>query len=303
LPSAVSHTVEYGKESHRGGVMGDTIWVREMDLADALGRFELDTDLGSVTILGEQTDRLTVKVTRRLDDLDMSEIDRLFPIEIEENGNHVRLTARLSDKAAGVSEKRARFEVRLPKGFDLSIRTSGGKVNVESMVGRTDIKTSGGSIGMQNSGGEVVAKTSGGTIEVDGGRERVELKSSGGSIRLKNAIGAVDAVTSGGRIQVDVKGGPIRLKTSGGSLDARIKGPLAGDCDLSTSGGSVAFRCDATSGFDLGAKTKGGSVSCDLPMEVLAEDRRSLEGVVNGGGHAVSLQTSGGSISVGANQD
>ncbi|SPE54286.1 conserved hypothetical protein [Verrucomicrobia bacterium] len=51
--------------------------------------------------------------------------------------------------------------------------------------------------------------------------------------------------------------------------------------------------------FNLEARTSGGGVTCDLPVTVQGKVEHShLMGVINGGGLAVVLRSSGGGIRI-----
>jgi len=65
------------------------------------------------------------------------------------------------------------------------------------------------------------------------------------------------------------------------------------------SSGSVNLSLDPQAAFTLNARTSSGSVTCDFDVLVSGgTDRNKLEGDVNGGGAAVKLTTSSGSVNV-----
>jgi hypothetical protein len=73
-----------------------------------------------------------------------------------------------------------------------------------------------------------------------------------------------------------------------------------GPSRLSTSGGGIAVTLPADSAVNLDASTSGGSVRVDFEVPGVEFNKRRTEarGPINGGGPALSLSTSGGSIRV-----
>jgi hypothetical protein len=66
-----------------------------------------------------------------------------------------------------------------------------------------------------------------------------------------------------------------------------------------SSDGNIRFKLNDAAAFTLEARTSAGRVSVGLPGEFHRENEgRLLEGYVNGGGPAVNLRTSDGSITI-----
>ena len=93
--------------------------------------------------------------------------------------------------------------------------------------------------------------------------------------------------------------GSIEAGTSGGSVAAAISRQPSGDCRLYTSGGGITVSLAEKVAVDVDAKTSGGRVVTDLPVTTTVKGEQKnnhLQGKINGGGPALQLQTSGGSI-------
>ncbi|MGH7487484.1 MAG: DUF4097 family beta strand repeat-containing protein, partial [bacterium] len=72
-----------------------------------------------------------------------------------------------------------------------------------------------------------------------------------------------------------------------------------GDCRLHTSGGSIKASLAEKVAVDVDARTSGGRVVTELPVVAVVQGEHKpnvLRGKINGGGPALSLETSGGSI-------
>ena len=182
-----------------------------------------------------------------------------FSVTFEQRGDDVRIDG---DRDGGwYSRLNVRFRIKVPEEYNV------------------DVKTGGGSIDLGNLNGQVNART------------------SGGSISLGNIQGDVKVKTSGGSIDVEEVAGNIKAHTSGGSVRATLTKQPTADCQLSTSGGSVTAYVKPDIKVDLLAKTSGGRVRSDLPVAG-SVGKRSIEGEINGGGPALVLKTSGGSVRV-----
>ena len=208
------------------------------------------------------------------------------------------------------------FEIRVPKSFNLDLNTAGGDIDISTIDGEVKASTSGGGMRLKNINGNVTiatsgghisligvkgptsAKTSGGNIEAVRSEGNLNLRTSGGNISIAESDGNVEARTSGGNIDLDTIIHHLNARTSGGNIKAKILA-INSDSELKTSGGNIHVYLDPKVQTDLRARCSGGKVSTDIPIVVLGDvSNDRLEGQINGGGPALILQTSGGSIRI-----
>jgi DUF4097 and DUF4098 domain-containing protein YvlB len=191
------------------------------------------------------------------------------------------------------------FEIGLPAGFDLNLKTSGGDVSIDGfLAGSLTAKTAGGDIEMGDVEGDVQARTAGGDIESGVLGAKAELRTAGGDIEVRSVGGEVKAETAGGdieigdvgsRLEAATAGGDIILKNVGGEASAKtaggdvIVGDVAGSATLKTAGGDV--RLSSAAGR-VEAKTAGG----DLYLKGVSG---SIEGKTAGGDIAAELIPTG----------
>ena len=216
----------------------------------------LRTDSGSIEV--DTHDQNTVIV-----DVSISgKNEEDFEVTVERRGDEIQVVGERTQREGwNWNGPRVKFRITVPEEFDLELKTAGGKIEIEDLIGDIDANTSGGSIRV----GDVVGD--------------VDLHTSGGSIRTDNIHGEIDAHTSGGSIDVTFAKQPEKdasLTTSGGSIDATFPEDVAIDIDASTSGGRVS------SDFTVNGRVK----------------KKSIRGEINGGGPEIELRTSGGSISI-----
>lgn len=290
----------HAQESAQGHASSEQDPIQETFQVGEGGLLNLDTERGSIAIETGEGDEVTVEVH-----VDEREREDWFDVDFEQRGDDVHVRGSVAESGGFLSWLRnlgspgVRFEVTVPERYNLDLHTSGGSIEVDDLEGAVAINTSGGNIRLGAIDGPVDAETAGGSIQLAAASQDAQVRTSGGSIRLGPVQGSVEARTSGGSIAVDGVAGSINARTSGGSITAHITEQPQGDSELRTSGGSVTAYIAEGIGLDLHARTSAGRVSTDLPVEVQGEASRSeLRGTIGGGGPALSLRTSAGSIRI-----
>lgn len=215
------------------------------------------------------------------------------------------------------------------KSFDVS---SGGTLFVESDLGSIEVRTGSGNRvdvklyaekrGWFSDNSDKIEDLLEVTVEKDGKDVRVKAwkKHRGswdnwGNMRVEYVITVpqqynVDLHTGGGSIDVGDLEGEVRAHTSGGSLNfGDIKGPVfgetsggsisldgcVGDADIETSGGSITVYLDNDINIDIEARADRIVSDFDIDGE---EERRYVNGKINGGGPLISLRTSSGKVKI-----
>lgn len=262
---------------------------------DPGGKFVLEADEGSVDVVGTDQAGASVVVTSYRNDL-----EREVDLKFEEDAGIVRVREQrrywnpldfLFDPLG------LHYEIRLPKSTTLEIRTGGGGIRVDSMVGYADLKTSGGSIEISHLIGDVHAHTSGGRIRAEQIRGEIEVGTSGGGIEADSIDGGLTADTSGGGIRIDGITGRVRAHTSGGSIEASLSKGNGHGGVIDTSGGSIFVRLDPAVNLDVDASSSGGGVSSGVPLRGAGSSSWSaLRGTLGTGGELLRVHTSGGSV-------
>ena len=264
---------------------------------DPNGRFVLEADDGSVTLMGSDQPGAIVVVTSNRDDIQ----DRV-DFNFEENPGMVRLTAhRRTWHLFNFLFERLNYKIRVPNTTTLEIKTGGGGITIYSMSGDADLKTSGGFIEVSHLQGMLHAHTSGGHIKAEEIQGDTDLETSGGGIEADSVDGQLAADTSGGSIHIDQVTGRVNAHTSGGSIRATFRKGNAHGGLIETSGGSIHIRIDPSVNLELDASTSGGSVHSSIPLrEVDTTSRRALRGTLGSGGELLRVHTSGGSVLIDA---
>ena len=260
---------------------------------DPGGKFVLQADEGSVDVVGADQSGASVVVTSYNNDLGR-EVDLKFQedagmVRVREQRRYWNPLDFLFDPLG------LHYEIRVPKSTTLEIRTGGGGVRVDSIVGYADVKTSGGPIELSHLTGDVHAHTSGGKIHAEQIRGEVEVGTSGGGIEADSIDGGLAADTSGGPIRINGITGRVRAHTSGGLIDVVLSKGNAHGGVIETSGGSISVKVDPAVNLDVDASSSGGSVSTNLPLRGMDSFwRNNLRGTLGSGGELLRVHTSGG---------
>lgn len=242
------------------------------------GSLNVDADSASVHVTASESNQVTVHMSARGSDKDLA--DTKF--DAVQNGNGVTVTLR-RDRGSWFSGRswrsEERIDVTVPKRFVVEVRTGGGSVELEGLTGTARLNTSGGDISARNVTGKVDLRTSGGGILADTIRGDVDADTSGGDVRLLRIDGKMKANTSGGSVKCSLVGAnrEISATTSGGDIELILPKSAAGNVEATTSGGDVKSTLPVTA--------------------ALIKDGR-LEGTLNGGGPSIYAHTSGGNISL-----
>lgn len=220
-----------------------------------------------------------------------------FDVDVHQSGKTVTISAKPKSNFnfSWGSKPSLSFLVITPGDLDTHIRTSGGSVSLQQINGTHDLASSGGSIRVADSKGEVISKSSGGSISLTDFVGQVDVRTSGGSIKIEGLEGDLIASTSGGGMSLSHISGSIDASSSGGSIKASLD-RVDGDMNFKSSGGSIQVALTDNAKFDI--EVRGGGIRSDLDHFNGTITKDKISGSVNGGGPAISMQSSGGSIRV-----
>src|SRR6516165_7448677 len=280
------------------------------------GKLVVDVEFGTIQVGAGADEKIALEAHRMVEfgnETKAKEYLTPAPITVTQEGNVVTVRARRQESWTnwhfGYSRMEAGYWLRVPKKFDVDLRTSGGEIAAVDISGDVKAHTSGGKLEFANLEGTLTAHTSGGSIKVEGCRCPTEIKTSGGDISVVNGTGALHAQTSGGRIEVrnlsgdadlETSGGNLILeriggklvgRTSGGSIHTSIPGEVVGDMQLRTSAGNIELAVPENAALDIDARTTVGDVISELPVTASESKQKHLRGKLNGGGKSVVLET------------
>lgn len=142
-------------------------------------------------------------------------------------------------------------------------------------------------------------ETTNGWIKIPRMRASVRAETTNGDVELEGCVGGVELETTNGNIDAGLVEGRLKAETTNGDVRGAISGALRGDVIMETTNGGIYLAVDPSASFRIEAETTHGRVYCDIDGAVDFNRRRtSASGVVGGGEHRVTLDTTNGSIEV-----
>lgn len=220
----------------------------ETESLDVDGPFTLDVqnDAGKVSIVGGETDQVTVKVvktgiaaTQARAEQDLKNIH----YEIEQQGDTIRLSYELEEitlRRDPGSVDTVDFIVTVPPDITVDVNSVFGNVEVEGISGGVDLRTESGFVEASS---------------IDAGSEDIRLDSKFGSVRLTDATGA-----------------EIVLHSDSGILEAKNV-RASQEMELATQFGGVTFENGSAGSLKI--VTQSGAVeltSIDVRGALVVED-------------------------------
>ena len=137
------------------------------------------------------------------------------------------------------------------------LRTAGGDIEVGSVAGVVRCFSGGGVIRVENAGAEAWLETAGGEIFVHQAQGPIQATTGGGNIRIERAASTVNARTAGGLIQVQEANGPVTAESSGGAI--QVNSAKGVRCE--SAGGAIRVRNVAGA---VHAFANSGSIMAEL---------------------------------------
>ncbi len=180
------------------------------------------------------------------------------------------------------------------------LRTSDGDIRAEAVEGDISAITSDGEIRVSNVAGDAYLRSSDGNVDCREVSGLVVVQLSDGDVRLQAIRGGVTARSSDGEIVVRDAAGPVELKTSDGNIELSLAEPIPmSRVACTSSNGDIRLNLPESAAFTVEARTSSGRVNMGLAGKFHHDKNgKRVEGDANGGGPAVTLRTSDGSIVV-----
>jgi DUF4097 and DUF4098 domain-containing protein YvlB len=282
------------------------------------GKLIIQADRGAIGVATDASNRVRVKVFREVKGGSKAHADGLFAnheVTFAQDGNTLSVTARnKKDKTISWGREpglQVRYEVSVPKKFDVDLTTAGGDVRIAeldggvtahttsgsiqlpSVTGRVEARDAGGDIAIGQAGADVVARTTSGSITVKKAGGKVDASDAGGDIRVAEAGGDVVANTTSGSVHVGLaQGKSVRIRNAGGNIQV---GEAAGDVSAETTSGTIQIQ--AARG-NIEAKDAGGDITIGEANAVLAKTTSGSISIKKAEAN-VEARNAGGDISLG----
>jgi TonB family protein len=182
------------------------------------------------------------------------------------------------------------FEVAVPAGYNVDVKTDGGDIETQDIGGTANLITQGGNIRTGRIGASSMRPPVHDPANMGAIHAASKLRTEGGHIQVLDVAGDLSAFTGGGHINVGNIAGDANLRSGGGHIRA---GQIGGRADLDTDGGNITV---GHAGSFVNVRTGGGQID-------FGEVRGSVRAQTGGGGIRImyvagpmEVESSGGSI-------
>jgi len=263
------------------------------------GKLTLDTDVGSVVIVGREAREVVVHADMSGSDDFVTHLD----VRAVQGSTGVTVTGREGHSSwfnwfFDIGRRKVLYTIAVPRDYPVDVSTAGGSLDIAHLNASVHGATSGGRVTIRDVRGSIDARTSGGSIDAAELAGPAQLHTSGGSIEVSDSTGDLDVHSSGGGIHLERIDGRVQASTAGGAVEAQLRANRG--VSLVTGGGSITLRLPASVQGSVDAHTSGGSTKTEIPLSAIANvSSNDLRGSINGGGAPIFLRTSGGSIYIG----
>jgi DUF4097 and DUF4098 domain-containing protein YvlB len=201
------------------------------------------------------------------------------------SGNAVEVDA--TKKARGASSEAAKAALdRITIAEDVS----DGRIRIDTKIARSE----GFSFG--NGGAQVEYR-----VKVPAGAD-VRFSTVNGGVEVTGLDGHIVAETTNGGVTTRNVGGTLEASTTNGGLDIDLTRMPEGGVKLDCTNGGIKVRLPSDAKATISARITNGGINADnLSIETSGENnRRHLEGRLNGGGPRLQVEGVNGGISIAA---
>lgn len=264
------------------------------------GLLTFDAELADAEIVTEDTGAIRVEFKRRFKVDTAREADELrqkLSVEMAQSDNNVKVVVRFADDRNQTNRGKVQldFRITMPRKFNLDLRTAG-TATVADLDGTATVSTAGGSLTLGNINGPVTAKSEGGSLQVGNVGGDLQARSYGGSVTLGRINGRATTLAEGGSIFIEEAAEIIEATANGGSVKASISKPPHSACTIRAKAGSIELQLPASAAVRLDASCSAGRVTSEFEGNANDGDHSRLRADINGGGPALILRATAGSI-------
>lgn len=227
-------------------------------------------------------------------------------VDFEENSDGVVINAEYKGGKKSKINSDLRFEIKVPKKFQLNMDTMGGGITISDVEGQISGVTKGGSLSLNNLKGDLSLKTMGGSIELTNSDVDGTVSTMGGNVLISDVKGNVKGSTMGGNVtyknvtrrDAAEESKEVVISSMGGSIDVDN---APNGANVSTMGGDIEvgsvkqYIKAKTMGGDIKIKEADGSVDATTMGGTI--DVKLIAGT-NESNHDVKLSSMSGDITL-----
>ncbi len=245
-------------------------FTKTFDLGDS-ARLTIENRSGTISIRGEDTDRVAVEVVARLwaeDEREADDQEELVRRAIRGEGTHVSIRAPSLPRPRPLfffgHGPRIDYQVTVPRKTAAEVTSRSGRVDVTNVAGPLQIEARSGRVALRDIGGKTRIVSRSGGIQVESIDGDLGIDSRSGTIRVERCKQDLTIQARSGSVQVADAAAGVKVELRNGSL--RYEGAVRGMFGIKIQSGSVRLTLDADSRFFLDAESARGAVRSEMPV-------------------------------------
>jgi DUF4097 and DUF4098 domain-containing protein YvlB len=260
---------------------------------DKTGSINVTVGSGDIAVTGWSRDQIHVHAVSDNNDIRFDASSSRMNLEV--TGGH-----RGSD---------TRFEVSVPYGVHVAVRSMSGDISVRGTRGEVEAHAQSGDIEVEDVATRLDVNTLSGSIEAHNVSGNVDIGTTSGDVKVIDVRGNVDVGTVSGDIELrGVTSKVVRAKTTSG--DVTFDGLIdpAGRYDLATHSGDVRLHVQRDASAQLTVATWNGGVNSEFPItlkpgqhDIGSSNAKRFIFTIGGGAARISAETFSGDITISSN--
>lgn len=252
---------------------------------------------GSITIVGEQTDRIIIEAVKTIRASNRE--------EAEEVADHIEIKVRGDDHSVSVETNYLKMIERSESFWNKLLGTSEtDSYGDVAYTIRVPVRTS---LNFTSTNAEVTLSSLEGTIEIDNGTGNVQGEYLFGPVTVSQQSGIIDLQWVEGDIRIKSISSKIQINQIQGAIDlATLSGDVAVKTELDshksyfieTTSGYVSFSIPTDAAGRLNIETATGRIRTDVPLAITSSSRRHQVCEFGQDGPKINISTSTGDVEV-----
>ncbi len=214
-------------------------------------------------------------------------------------------SSRISLEMTFGRSREGHFEVTMPYGAHLSVRTMSADGDIRDTRGDVEVSSQSGDLRLENIG-RLDLSTLSGDVEVQGVGGDAAVHTISGDFHVQDVKGDVDVETVSGGIEVRGANSKfVRLHSVSGDLTYEGTIDPTGRYELTTHSGEIGISMPSNASAQIGVSTWSGSIDSDFPITLKPGEHgfgsastKKFTFEIGGGAARVSLESFSGDITI-----
>ena len=198
-----------------------------------------------------------------------------------------------------------RYEVTVPVGTRLLLRSTSGDITARGVRGEVEAHTTSGDLQVEGGATRITLESVSGDVRAEQLDGTVRVNAVSGDVALGQVTGEIEVETVSGEITMtDARSKWVRTETTSGDLEYHGTIDPAGRYDFTSHSGEITLTVPPDAGGTLNVETFSGSIESDFPMTIQPNGQNSdgrpkrMQFTFGNGNARISVETFSGDIRI-----